>query len=257
MNLLRKLFGTQASTNLITEQNVSLVRVETICPHCKKLLQKAPKTKSECQFCKQDIYVRKHYETKQPVYLTAKEKEVFDSEKEQYYFSKEWLRKIKELGISDDQIDSIRNELLQKWGEGHPSFNDLIWKIFNNQVIELSKKNASHNEFKMLYFIWALFACEINSDPTNLLQQSHKWKLLGYKDGGIHHVEILSNQGCDICNSLNGKVFSIEEAIKRNLLPNKNCIHKLAETNKYSWCRCMYSAHIEGLSDLTERYQSK
>ena len=214
-----------------------------LCPHCQTSFPKIPLSKTACNKCHQFIFVRTHFETEKKLYLSEAQKNSFDKERMDFFFQKDWLRKFSEMGIQETKIEALRLELFKKWGKT-PSFHDLAWRIFNNQVINLSKKGTTLHELKMLYFTWALFACEINSDPTDLLKQSHKYQLLEYKKSGfINEVEILSNQGCKSCGSLNKQRFKIDALLTNNdILPNKHCTHKLNPEDKHPWCRCMFLA---------------
>lgn len=247
INILSQFFDPSRDSDLpksSSNDKKSSPAQNTQCPNCEFIIQKEIKSKTKCPNCHKDIYVRVHYKTNEYLHLTEVERQDFEEEERAYYFSKKWFGKLKEIGVTDSEIEAIRNELRQKWGPGYPSFNDLVWALFNKQVIKLTKRHQQpYHELKMLYFTWGLFSCEIDNDPNDLLKQSHKWKLMDYKSHDfIKGVEILSNQGCEPCNKLNGKKYSLEEALSENsVLPNKECIHKLSEKNKYAWCRCIYS----------------
>jgi DNA-directed RNA polymerase subunit RPC12/RpoP len=64
--------------------------------------------------------------------------------------------------------------------------------------------------------------------------------LLGYKNAGIKYVEILTAyDGCENCKKWDGKKIPINEAIKKNILPNKEC------TDEFIGCRCCYAAIVD------------
>ena len=215
------------------------------CPTCNVEIIKAPQVKTKCKNCGSYIYVRNHYLNKSLILLSEKEKNTYEEEKKNYYFYKKWFRNLEYLGISKSTINSVQNRLRNKWGEPHPTNRDLVWALFNNQIIELTKNKSGYNEFKMLYLQWALFSCEINLDPTKLRQESHKMSLYEIKNNGYKRVEVLAKSGCEECKKLEGKIFDLDEVINLNLLPNKRCTHKLKENDIHSWCRCMYLPIIE------------
>lgn len=215
------------------------------CPKCNVEIIKSSQGKIKCINCGSYIYVRNHYLNKTLILLSEKEKDIYEEEKKNYYFYKKWFRNLEYLGISKSTINSVQNKLRSKWGEPHPTNRDLVWALFNNQIIELTKIKAGYHEFEMLYLQWALFSCEIDLDPTKLQQESHKMRLYDIKDKGYKRVEVLANSGCEECKILEGKIYDINEVIKTSLLPNKQCTHKLEENKKYSWCRCMYLPIIE------------
>lgn len=224
--------------------------VEVKCPSCGALFVKAPKSKTKCKSCGSVVFVRTHYLTGELQYLLERQKIFYDLEKTQFYFEKSWLKRLTDLGINDGDVSIVREELHKKWGGNNPSFNDLMWAMFNRQVIRLGKNGASWHDLKMLYLTWGLFAYEINSDPTNLLQQSHLFELKSYERGGYaKEVEVLANSGCEECSKLNGKRYKLADLMKNNeVLPNKLCSHGKDGKYKFAWCRCMFLPVIEGLS---------
>lgn len=224
--------------------------VEVKCPNCGTLFVKAPKSKTKCKSCGSEVFVRTHYLTGELQYLLERQRIFYDLEKTQFYFEKSWLKRLSDLGISEKEVSITREELHKKWGGNNPSFNDLMWAMFNKQVICLGRVGATLHDLKMLYFTWGLFAYEINSDPTNLLQQAHLFGLKSYEGGDYaKEVEILANSGCEECTKLNGKRYKLADLLKKNdILPNKRCSHGKDNMHKYAWCRCIFLPVVEGLS---------
>jgi hypothetical protein len=60
--------------------------------------------------------------------------------------------------------------------------------------------------------------------------------LLQYKrTGAVSRVEVFAGNGsCEKCKSQNGKIFTVEDAIKTRPLPCKECDHEMG------YCRCVY-----------------
>ena len=241
MGFFDKIFNSPAEKKTAPAQDSSK---PVLCPNCTTPLIKPPSSKIKCKSCQKPIYVRTDYRTDDKLYLSEKQKDDFDKAKKEHFFQKEWRRKLADLGITESEFEDTKQELAKKWGI-NPAFNDVVWRIFNNQVIKYGRNPSLHN-LKMLYWTWSLFACEINSDPTNLLREAHKFELLGYKKTGfVKNVELMANQGCDACMKLNGKIFALDDLLKDNqVLPNKNCTHKLNEADKFAWCRCTFLSVI-------------
>jgi hypothetical protein len=72
-----------------------------------------------------------------------------------------------------------------------------------------------------------------------LLHMSNKIKLRDFKEKGFKKVDIFSGNGCKNCRKLNGKILTIDEALRTMPLPNKNCTHILYNENE-SFCTCKY-----------------
>lgn len=237
MGLFSKIFG--AGSNTIKD-DVKSAALEAFCPNCQSEFLKFPQSKTKCKKCHRDLYIRTHYLTKKKILLTTKQKDIYEDGKSAYFFQKEWLRKLSDLGITAADVNNTKDDLTKKWGHD-PAFNDLVWRLFNSKVVKMASGTSLH-DLKVHYFMWALFACEVDTDPTGLLNQSHKYELLEYKKGRYaEKVELLSNDGCDACAKNNKKIFNLDELLKENnILPNKNCTHKLKPDGKYAWCRCIF-----------------
>jgi hypothetical protein len=68
---------------------------------------------------------------------------------------------------------------------------------------------------------------------------------LDYKKQGIvKNVEILAKVGCPECKKLNGKKYSVDEALNSAPLPNKLCLHKFSGDLK-PFCRCCYLTNFD------------
>lgn len=87
----------------------------------------------------------------------------------------------------------------------------------------------------------ALFVDEEGKNPFECLKLSAEMKLRCFKIYKYTHVKILSIGGCDSCKRLNGKAYTIDEAIEKMPIPNKNCSYCF---NKYSFCRCAYNPNM-------------
>lgn len=212
------------------------------CPNCGVILDKMPDKTVTCKDCKNPIYARKHYLSKQSILLSEHQKNLYESEKSQYYFEKKWRRRIEDLGMSSAAIEAIKEELAQRWGPGHPTFRDLAWACFNSYSMELAQRlPATFHELKMLYFTWGLFCVDIDTDPLRFQQESHKYELLQLRERGVKTVTILANQGCSHCQELEGKIYNIADLLpEQTVLPNSRCDHKLEDKHTFSWCRCMF-----------------
>jgi len=94
----------------------------------------------------------------------------------------------------------------------------------------------------------ALFKNQRGKDCFVTLQQSHKMELYECKQQGefIKKVRIFTGgkDSCDACQQLDGKIFTIDEALQKMPIPNKECTFKLYDENR-GFCRCSYNAEIE------------
>jgi glycine cleavage system H lipoate-binding protein len=129
---------------------------------------------------------------------------------------------------------------------------DKQWKLFNQDIQKYIKENNLYS-LGGTYYEMAEFVKNEGKDNSYLIDLGYKMKLKfqikQLKDvtnsGVTNAVEIiactntLTNNACEVCTELNGKVFSVNEALLSNPLPVKNCLYPYG-------CQCVYGpAFIE------------
>ena len=68
-------------------------------------------------------------------------------------------------------------------------------------------------------------------------------ELLDFKNNSnfIKKVQILScGNGCENCEKLNGKMYTIDEALNQMPIPNENCGNLFYTYSNYPFCRCLW-----------------
>ena len=122
---------------------------------------------------------------------------------------------------------------------------DKQWAELNREVAELSK-SRDWGSLSYAYFQMALQLQGEGKDFFHVLQESARWKLHDFKKKDIKRVKISSVGGCPACEELNGKVYSIEDALKEMPIPCKDCTFDLhGEHASIGWCRCIYVAELD------------
>lgn len=98
------------------------------------------------------------------------------------------------------------------------------------------------------FYSEALNAYEEGGDYISILKKHHKSELHRYKETEVvSKVEILSaglNISCDACNELDGRQFTIKEALETMPLPNLKCTYSWSSLEP-GFCRCTYVPIVE------------
>ncbi|HHT11188.1 MAG TPA: hypothetical protein GX009_12855 [Candidatus Atribacteria bacterium] len=200
-----------------------------ICPYCNGQLDQFPKRKKKCPYCSNYIYVRTIPENRKRALVTEKQKVEIDKQWEK---ENEWNNRYR---ITKEEYYSKKEILSQKFGT-EAKWGDVIWRTLVGRT--LSAK--SFNELTMLYFQKALFLYdEGRKQYFKMLQVSKVFKLKNYKNDGIEMVQISTCQdnSCESCSKLEGKIYSIDEALKEMPIPNINCEYDWNDVGT-GWCRC-------------------
>lgn len=212
---------------------------EISCPYCKEALSKMPTRKIPCPFCKKYIFVRTDPKTKYKILVTEKGKKEIEKEWEHYLGVNKWLSNLESFGVIKKDFDTMQTTLRKRFNND-PYPRDVIWGLFNKTLSNAININDLQT-LGGLYYSMAIFLNEENKNPAPMLEQSKKMELLNLRSQSLdilEGVEILAD-GCDECKKLNKKTFTINEALSKMPLPNKECTFKL-DNKKYSFCRCSY-----------------
>ena len=79
----------------------------------------------------------------------------------------------------------------------------------------------------------------------HILQQSRRMELTRYKqDGFVDNVQVLTagDASCEACRRLEGRIFTLDEALEQMPIPSEDCTFDFQGTGQPGWCRCLYSA---------------
>lgn len=211
----------KSKDNRPTSVDAPLEAVDLTCPYCSHALVTTPEWIERCPSCGQ-------------YFLARAERLVTEEEAKKLG----QLEHLEPFGVSERDYERHEQILFERFGKQH-SVRDVIWLIHN----ELVSRTSDFQELKSLHYIMALFLVDEGRDPFSMLQQANKAELMYYKKSGTcDKVQVLTaGNGCEACETLSGKVFTIDEALAEMPLPNKTCTHSRS-SEKHSSCRCSYLA---------------
>ena len=149
-----------------------------------------------------------------------------------------WKRNLEGYGITNRQFVKEKKELSKKFKKEAPD-NDVVWSLFNKLIL---KNVSDYSNLSGIYYQMAIFLNEEGKDSSEMKGLSAKMKLLYYQQNGVTKVKWIasySDRTCKKCESLNGKVFLMDEALEKIPLLVKDC------RNLDDGCRCCWVAVIE------------
>jgi len=205
-----------------------------ICPYCKKTLTYIPVKDVNCPFCGNMIYVRQSKDKKQQ---TEYYDRLLSESKESAIFIKKIFDSIKGYTFTEDDFNNRKNFMILKTGKV-PKDTEVLRSL----IVELQAKGI------VVYNQLALILNWEGKDTYQYLYNVRRTELLNLKKSKIvQNVKIISGakdmaiESCPQCKELQGKVFTIDDALKQMPLPVKNCTCKIYDKNR-GICRCIYTA---------------
>jgi glutaredoxin len=213
------------------------------CPYCQKELIKEPTRKSKCPHCKEDIYVKKHPETKEITLATKEQADKLDKQYKTIRFINHWKNILfEQYGFPQVAYDNIKKQ------SGSPLEKDHIFSGLN-QVANDYVLNGRFQEASSTWYNMALFIEEENMSGFNhCLKQSRINELRDIKQtaeklGMKPKAKVMTagpSNSCPACQKLDGITIDIGNPENQDILPHKECNHNLHSYNERPFCRCCF-----------------
>jgi hypothetical protein len=124
----------QKKTRKLSFKGIGIARELSLCPHCRKKLEKPPSRKKKCPNCQMFIFVRTRSSDKKQVLVTFDEAKRLDAERDLQMQFKSTLPDQKK------ELESIRERLRIKFGK-EPSDGDVLWGFLNSEIVKHAKNN--------------------------------------------------------------------------------------------------------------------
>lgn len=147
-----------------------------------------------------------------------------------------FINNLSSFGLSKKDFEKEK-ELLSKKFKQTANDSDILWSLYNKLVMKTSDKH----KIKSLYYEMALFLNYEGKDYSRVRQESERMELMSYKElGVVKKVEICkTDSSCEECKKMQGKVFTLDEALEKMPIPNSNCSFNFTRKGK-PFCRCTY-----------------
>ena len=187
------------------------------CPYCGVIQEPPPMRRRKCRDCGQIIHVRTDREERKKYLLTAEEAE-------------RWAAKDARLAI--DQ----RN---QEWKELSEKVKDAM------QAGDWQSLHGAYQQQASILF-------HEGRPHLRVAQEAARAQLMHLLELGVAGVEVMTaddERVCAHCQSLDGKVFTIQEALEAMPIPGLICSDGGEQNPHGGRCRCGYIAVITGLRE--------
>lgn len=205
-----------------------------ICPYCMKNQEAWPaRSKKKCSHCKKTMYVRyKTIERERGTGNLILSDKILATEEDAWVH--DWMIDLFELGYSKKKFDKRKIDYTKKLGV-MLSNRDAVWSILNELQDSYAKK-SDLSKVQTVQFFMAKFLKEEKKDPFILLREQGKMRLLQLQRDNCRQVKICISRRkddpvpCDICLTLENKIYSIDHALDELPLPPKECKNKYCYT---------------------------
>lgn len=212
------------------------------CPYCGVPFEKAPTRKRKCPACKGTVYVK--YTPTDPqkrIVTEARAQEI-----EALWAARQTENRIEVFfntydldGSTRTKIESALRERLRR----EPTAQEVI-EAGAEAALGRARATKDWHQQKMLHFERALWLFQAGRPHLEEARQSRRAELRGIASEGLTtRVRVLGGE-CAECAKLDGRVFTIEEALASLPIPCRAC--ETWDEGRGGWCRCLYQADLEG-----------
>ena len=232
MSIFNCLFRVQGK-NILKSPIVCPVKNDRpLCPSCGYDLEVIPKRKKKCPSCGQPIYIKGTPDNRTKRLMTEKQAKDAEEQWDLYNTRQSSISTVCLLGCDESDIEKER---------AHGAKND--HEAVRSIATRVSASSQDLHTLKMAFLILANCAAEAGKPFRHFIVEAHRCELRHYKlTGVVKKVEIVISKQRDICiecQSNNGKIYDIDEALQVMPLPCPKCTC-VGVGGEVGFCGCYY-----------------
>ncbi|OGP59386.1 MAG: hypothetical protein A2V67_12625 [Deltaproteobacteria bacterium RBG_13_61_14] len=210
-----------------------LKKTQWKCPTCKQAFPgRATRSRFKCPHCRNWVYflgdnlvtMEDHGRLAEKYYQDRYRGRLRETMKEE----------LAKMGLTEEKLKRRENELLAKMGV-QPQKIFVILSVFNETILKVKNLNEKCERYLSLADILR----KGGEDTFHILQIAVKAKLAALRKDGFINVSIIASGMCERCKKVDGKVLSIEQALKTMPIPIRECQNR-GEDENYGYCICEY-----------------
>ena len=184
--------------------------VSPACPYCGVIQGPPPKRRKKCRDCGETIFIRTDRMERKRYLVTA---------------------------AQSAELEKVRRD--QEW-------KDL------SQTIQEAMQEGNSGSLQGAYQQQARILFNEGRPHRHISIEARRAELIRFGESGIRSAKVLSVQderACEYCASLDGKVYSVEDALEQMPIPGPHCTDGGDENPHGGRCRCVYIAVIPEVND--------
>ena len=199
-----------AFADLPPQRSGPIELVSPACPYCGAVQDPPPQRRKKCRDCGEVIHTRTDHVERKRYLATAAQY----AESERARRDQEWK----------DLSQTIQKAMLEgDWGSLQGAYQQQARILFN--------EGRPHRHISI---------------------EARRAALIRFGESGVHSAKVQSAQDervCDYCASLDGKFYSVEDALEQMPIPGPHCTDGGDENPHGGRCRCVYIPVIPEAND--------
>jgi len=120
-----------------------------------------------------------------------------------------------QCGVTEQEIFNLRQQ--------RNNIDETLWHICNKCLLE-NQETSNYENLISIYLFMERLSISMGQNANSLIKRRLHFELLQKKKDGMPLAIIISGyDSCKACRELDGKEYSIDEALKIQPLPPGNC----------------------------------
>ena len=213
-----------------------LVQPDPVCPYCGHKYEKFPSSKSKCPACGEQVIMRSREKIKR--LMTADQAAAYDQEKKERAHLNKMRNYISMARLDPDKLQIVREQMMDDSGK-QVSAEDAVVRIIESSLRE-AKRKKDYEAATWICFARTHFLRDNDREFFPSLQEWRRMQLMEKKqqaDRDKYGWDLMVSTGCKCseCKKVDGRVLSIEEALRDLPLPVKGCANDFPFMGNYFW----------------------
>ena len=218
------------------KRNRKLVQADPVCPYCAHKYEKYPSTKTRCPSCNHLVIVRSRDKIKR--LMTAGQASVYDYDKKESARINKARNYLSMARLDPDELQLVRERMTGGSGE-EVTLEEVVMKVLESRLEE-ARRDRDFEAATWISFARTHFLRDNDREFFSSLQDWHRMKLLekkqqALKDGWGWDLIVAPGCKCRECRKVDGRILSIDEALRELPLPVRGCANEFPFIGNYWW----------------------
>ena len=213
-----------------------LVQPDPVCPYCGHKYEKFPSSKSKCPACGEKVMVRSREKIKR--LMTTDQAAAYDQEKKERAHLNKIRNYLSMARLDPDELQIVHEQVMEDSGR-EVSVEDAVMRIIESSLRE-AKRRKDYEAATWICFARTHLLRDNDREFFPSLQEWHQMRLMDKQKEALRNREntkLIVSPGCKCveCKKVDGRVLSIDEALRDLPLPVKGCANDFPFMGNYFW----------------------
>jgi DNA-directed RNA polymerase subunit RPC12/RpoP len=213
-----------------------LLQADPVCPYCGHKYEKIPSSKTKCPSCGEKVMVRSREKIKR--LMTTDQAAAYDQEKKERAHLNKIRNYLSMARLDPDKLQIVQDQMMEDSGK-EVSAEDAVLRIIESSLRD-AKRSKDYEAATWICFARTHFLRDNDREFFSSLQEWHRMRLMDKQKEALRNredIKLIVSPGCKCaeCKKVDGRVVSIDQALRDLPLPVKGCAKDFPFMGNYWW----------------------